>query len=379
MVMSKESALHILHLIKDYWFLITLLLSAIASVFYMIVFHVNPWETQRAIKLRKDRVKLHNKVGQTLLEGGHYQLAKNQFEETLKLESSDQTALYGQYLGDLFLQLRSVEWDPAVGHAIQKHIAEVNSFENKQMLHIVQMYLGVLHLRIQKPDQARSYMEQALRLKPAYADALFHLGWFHYSQVVEVSVMHQMFLEMTKLDPYDYRGFHGLGYALYMKAVRESSPEKRNLDLFEAARQSEAAKNLTPNRLNIVMDFGEVARCVQPHLSIYFHEVGRQLVENPTFHEAADNAQNIFVQLLLTAGGISIGGKENKLAYVDYQLSLDYLALFRREGLPAHKKEHDLRFKKASDLDSQKNIYPVYVDQLAILDLAMPSLTNANK
>jgi hypothetical protein len=79
---------------------------------------------------------------------------------------------------------------------------------------------------------------------------------------------------MTEVDGRDYRGFHGLGYALYMKAILEPDPERRLVFIVDAAKQSGLAKDLFMNQLNIVVDFGEVARSVNPRLALSFHEYG---------------------------------------------------------------------------------------------------------
>src|SRR5205085_25544 len=124
--------------------------------------------------------------------------------------------------------------------------------------------------QVANSDLAKEHYEKALLLKPNYGDALFAYGWFSYSgvQAPDLGKMEDLFRRLSQLDPYDYRGFHGLGYALYMQAVRESDRNLRYDRLSEAAQQSSKASVLSINRLNVVTDFGEIARCVQPSLSI---------------------------------------------------------------------------------------------------------------
>ena len=86
---------------------------------------------------------------------------------------------------------------------------------------------------------------------------------------------------MATINPYDYRGLHGLGYALYMKAVREDDPQLRQKLINDATRQSESAKNLSINQVHIVMDFGEVARSQSPDVSMYFHKLAKKILEEP--------------------------------------------------------------------------------------------------
>lgn len=370
--MRSESILRVLTAIKDYWFLVTLFVSAVASIVYMVVFQVNPWDKQRAIKRRKDRVRLHNLVGHTLLECGHYKLAKRQFQEALELIAVDQTALNGRFLAELFLEMDSPEWNPAVGLAIQKHLMESGMIERERRPHVIQMYLGKLHERIGKPDLAKSHYQRAVELKPEYPDALFTLGWFYYSEKPDLDAMEHAFRQMTKIDAYDYRGFHGLGYTLYMKAIREQDPKKRSGLMLDAARQSAAAKDLGVNRLNIVMDFGEVARSVNPQLSLHYHEWGARMLDDPVTSGAGDNPLNMLAVLLLSEGEVPLSGKEQKLAWIEFQLALDHLALYRTGHEPSGKQEHDHHLKKALELDPAKKIYPLYVDQSAILDLSVP-------
>src|SRR5688572_33498780 len=113
----------ILRMIKDYWFLISLVASVLLAIAYMIVFQVNPWDQQRAAKRRRDRVRFHNSVGYSLIETGHYEDARNEFEESLKLADEDQTALNGKYIANLFINIGSSTADPAIGFAIQRRLA----------------------------------------------------------------------------------------------------------------------------------------------------------------------------------------------------------------------------------------------------------------
>src|SRR6187549_3668624 len=105
----------VLRVTKDYWFLITLVGSVILTLGYMIIFRVNPWDQQRTVKLRRERVRFHNSVGYALIETGHYADARSEFEEALDLAAEDQTAVNGKYLANLFISLNSPVSDPAIG------------------------------------------------------------------------------------------------------------------------------------------------------------------------------------------------------------------------------------------------------------------------
>lgn len=362
----------ILNATKDYWFLITLLASAVLTVAYMIVFRVNPWDQQRSAKLRRERVRFHNGVGHALMEAGHFKQAQNEFEQALKLSAEDHTALTGRYLAELFLGFNSPEWNPAIGFAIQRHISNTRTLNQEHLLHIIDKYLGDLHARISDRDAAKEYYQKALARKPDYPDALFTMGWLYYQEGPDIDGMENPFRKMTEADGRDYRGFHGLGYALYMKAIREPDPEKRSALILDAAKQSGSAKDLFVNQLNIIMDFGEVARSVYPRLSLSFHEHGKKLLDDPVLCEVGDNPFGLFVRLLMSDGQVYLEGKKAKMAWVEYQIALDCLALERMEGPLNFQKQHDSHMETALSLDPDKAVYPIYGDQLLILDHLLP-------
>jgi tetratricopeptide (TPR) repeat protein len=199
--------------IKEYWFLITLFVSAVITIAYMIVFRVNPWDAQRSAKLRREQVHFHNSVGSTLLDEGRFKAARLEFEEALKLATENQTALNGRYLSELFLGFDSPDWDPAIGLAIQNHLTAVGVTEQERVAHVVQKYLGDLHSRIGNLELKEGFYQKALTLKPDYADALYAWGWSRYFDRSDPNGMEQAFRKMAALNAYDYRGLHGLGYA----------------------------------------------------------------------------------------------------------------------------------------------------------------------
>jgi hypothetical protein len=122
--MDHSSFRRVIDTIKEYWFLVTIIGLAALSIAYMVVFRVNPWDKQRSAKLRRERVRFHNAVGNALLEAGSFKVAKNEFNEALKLAAVDHAALNGRYLAELFVGLDQPDWSPAVGLAIQNHLAE---------------------------------------------------------------------------------------------------------------------------------------------------------------------------------------------------------------------------------------------------------------
>jgi len=369
---ASESIVRILHFIKEYWFLITLGVSGVIAFVYMVVFHVTPWDKHREVKDRRQLSRFHNLAGRRLLESGHFQQAKQEFKEAINLSSTDVKALNGLYLTELFLALESPEWDPAVSLAVQDHLTNLGVIERDQLLHVVEKYKGDVHSFIGEIDQARKHYDKALAIKPDYVDALFALGWFCYDIIPDINQMEQYFRNMVEVDRFDYRGFHGLGYALYMQAVAEPDFDRRRNLTMEAAQQSEQARNLSVTRLNIVMDFAEVARSVNPALSVYFHNRGNQIVNDPILSQANENPFPLRVKLLLGTGSLILETPDHKRAWIQYQLALDYLAMFRMESKEEQKQEYDRLLEAALDIDKSREIHPLFLDQFAILDLLLP-------
>jgi hypothetical protein len=357
-------------MIKEYWFLITVAISGVVSVAYMIIFQVTPWDKQREVKYRRKLVEFHNLAGFSLLEGGYFTLASAEFKAALKLNATNQRALGGQYLSGLFLAFDAPDWDASAGFAVQHELAKL--VKQQELSHIVEKYLGDLHYSTNQLGEARSHYEAALSRKPGYPDALSTLGWFHYNVVPDLDRMAGYFLTLTLSSPYDWRGFHGLGYALYMKGLKEQDPDKRKELIVGAARQSDKAKDLSVNRWSIMADFGEVARSVNPQLSLYFHEVSSKLLEDPKLKKV--NPASLDAKLLMSTDiTVRIETRDQKRAWITYQLALDYLASHRLASRRDGEEQHRLLVEKAGSFDEGKEIYPIYADQLAILDLLLPA------
>jgi len=364
----------VLRVTKDYWFLITLVGSVILTLGYMIIFRVNPWDQQRTVKLRRERVRFHNSVGYALIETGHYVDACAEFEEALKLSAEDQTAVNGKYLANLFISLNSSITDPAIGFTIHRRLIENDNLKREQRLHIIEKYLGDLYIRINNDKKGVEHYRSALKLKPDYPDALYAIGWRYYQgEHRDLAKMETVFRKLTDVDAHGYRGFHGLGYALYMKALLEPDADVRRSLINEASAQSGAAKDLYFNQVNIVMDFGEVSRSVEPELSLFFHDYGKKLLTDPVLKEIGDNPYPLLNGLLMSDGAVNIESKDDKLAWISYQKALDHLAMHRIFGDQKNADEHKRLLEKAQRLDSTKFIHYIYVDQLAILDLLLPA------
>jgi hypothetical protein len=122
------------------------------------------------------------------------------------------------------------------------------------------------------------------------------------------------------------------------------------------------------------MDFGEVARSVDPRLALTFHEYGKKLFNDPVLGVAGNNPSNLQARFLMSDGGIDIETRDEKLAWIAYQTALDHLAILRRTGDQKHVAEHKRLFEKAQRFDANKNIKLIYDDQIAILDLLLPGV-----
>ena len=368
---KNHSFSSILQKIKEYWFLITITMSLLVSIFYMAVFQVTPLDKYYEIKHRRDQVRFHGLMGYSLLEQGHYKLAKTEFEESINLSATDYKALNGRYLANLFIDMESPAWDPAVGLTIQRNLKNWDKIDQESFQHILEKFMGDLNYRINSSDNAKRHYEKALELKSDYIDTLFTYGWFCYDRS-DIKKMELLFSKMTKADPFDYRGFHGLGYALYMQSIKESSPQHR-MDLINQARkQSRQASDLIINHINIVMDFGEIALSSAPRLSIYFHNRALQLLDDPDRSQLPQNKAVFGNNLLTRDGYIAFETSSAKRAWIKYQLALDHLALHRKEKREGNLKLHDDLLNAARKLDKNNDIFLIYEDQLNVLNLLLP-------
>ena len=74
-----------------------------------------------------------------------------------------------------------------------------------------------------------------------------------------------------------------------------------------------------------------------------------------------------------------IKGTDQLRAWISYQTALDYLAMHRL-GLQADgDKAHQAGLQKAMELDKNKCVWPLYSDQLAILEDMLPAKTHDPK
>ena len=372
-ILSKRVSISVLlNNIKEYWFFITVVISLMGTIFYMIVFQVTPLDKYYEIKHRREQVEFHNLIGYSLLERGHYELARTEFERAINLTSTDYDSLNGQYLSELFLAMETPDWNPAIGITIQNSVEELGIIEGKKLQHIVEKYFGDLNKYIGNYQDAKLHYEKALALKPTYIDALYTYGWFSYSIIPDLKKMELLFSKMVEADIYDFRGFHGYGYALYMQAINEKDPQHRNELMANAYKQSYRASQLKINLLHVVIDLGEIVRTTDPRLAIYFHERCLELLDDLAIRRLPSNANTLGVRLLTRNGYVKLKTLTDKRAIINYQLALDYLSLYNRDKSPEHLKLHDDFLAAAKALDKKGNIVAIFEDQLKIIDLLSP-------
>ena len=206
--------MEIFQFLKAYWFLITLAISVLTAIAYMVVFQVTPWDKYREISERNKVVKLHIQLGQALLDAGYYSAAANEFEHSLKLLPSNHEALSGKRKTHLFQEFDDPDWKPG------RAVAYLEVFKNQQD-HNILLFMGMLHYQIGDADKAFEYYQKAETAfkqgadsgQGFYYNALFNLGWLVYDQG-DYDGMMNYFIKMKDSMPYDYRGYHGMGYAL---------------------------------------------------------------------------------------------------------------------------------------------------------------------
>ena len=340
----------------------------------MLVFQVTPLDKYYEIKHKREQVEFHNLIGYNLLERGHYGLAKKEFERAINLTSTDYDSLNGQYLSELFLAMETPAWDPAIGITIQSSVKKLGIIDEKKLQHIVEKYFADFYSYVGNFKEAQLHYEKALSLKPDYIDTLYTYGWFCYSNIPDLKKMELLFSNMVEADIYDYRGFHGYGYALYMQAINKRNSEHRIEMMENAYKQSDRASRLKINQINVVIDFGEIARTINPILSIWYHKRGLELLDNPVTSQLPENESTFEIRLLTKKDSekkdpVSLKTSAEKRALISYQLALDYLILYKKEKSPEHKKLHGNFLSEAKALDKMGNVIPIYEDQLKIIAL----------
>jgi tetratricopeptide (TPR) repeat protein len=346
----------------------------------MLVFQVTPWDKYAEIKQRREQEEFHCGISYDLLEKGYYKKAKMEFERALTINPNNYKALNGHYLCNLFLDLPFPDWDSAIGLEFQTHLNELGIIKEERLEHIVEKYLGDLHYKIGELESAVAHYENALELKKDYIDALDEYGWFNYFELHNSKEMLKCFNEMINSDPYDYRGYHGSGYALYMNALSTDDSDKCRELLQRATILCEKASNLKFYSIPVIMDFGEISRLFKPNLALDYHRRALLIISDEKLKDLEQNKGTFGINLLSILPGqtIYLDNLNYKKAWINYQIVLDYYAMYINGliGIDKYRENTEELYRTAKELDRVGLAHYIYSDQKQVIDLIIDRLTN---
>ncbi len=358
---------------RDYWFLITLVISMLTAGFYFFFFDIHPLQKQYEKKIQAVHTGLHNNIGISLLRQGYFDKAKQEFSDALEYQPYDKDALNGKLLAELFLKLGSVDRNPAFAEKIKIEISKLDLTQKDELYLIRKKYFADLDLHNNKKKQAISQYDEILQKDSSYIDVLNTYAWLMYEEPVpEIDKMEMLFFQMLNADTTDYRACHGLGYTYYMKAIKEENDNDRDIYLHNAALITKKAYFLIFTRLHVLVDLGEVVRSNYPEYALQLHKQAEQFLDDPTIMELPENKPTLTARLLKSQGYVLILTNEQKKAWITYQLALDNLAMYRKYDDKSYLAKHKKLFKAAKKLDRSENIIAIYHDQKTILDILLP-------
>jgi len=363
-----------LKVIQDYWFLITLLFSALATLFYFIYFDVNPLEKQYENKMNTLHVGLHNNIALSFLQQGYFEKATEEFKKALEYKSYNKDALNGKLLADLFLSLNSLEHNPSLADKIQAEITMLEMDGEDDLFVIRKKLYADLDLRKGKQTEALILYDQILEKDSNYVDLLNTYAWILYeSPKTDLNKMAELFKKLTEVAPNDYRGYHGYSYVQYMRALETEDASTRNNMILLAANKCIEAYNLIITRFNVVLDLGEIVRSINPDMAVDIHLRAKQLLDDPAIMELDENRLPLGYKLLTFDDEyVIMPTLEQKRALVFYELALDYLADYRLNYEITSLVEHDDMLQLAQEYDKNGDIRLIYEDQRVVLDLFLP-------
>jgi len=372
--------------IKENLTVVTLTVSIITACLYMVIFHVYPWESMLEIHARKQAVANHLKLGQKLLDYGYYSQAVQEFEQCLKFESSNPRALVGKRKAYLFLELQKIDCNPGVALAYRDFFKKQGDDDYNLTL-----LTGKVHLKVGEEDQALELFQKARELykanlisdqkEPDYYDALSSIGWYHYDKG-QFSEMEECFRQMKGITERDYRGFYGLGYALYMKAyqlAKSKKPEARE-HLEQAVENLANALNYVPQVAGVNADLGDVLRILNNKVAIDLHKQALSIYEDNELYNLEDNKNTYYTFHLIGSDGTNVSLKErqDKIACAKYQLALDYYASAKKENprTPDLTKHDDL-VKEGDKIRKTEGPKLIYKDQRIIVDTLLSAIMSS--
>lgn len=372
--------------IKEHLAKPTLIISVLTACAYMAIFQVYPWESAKEIYARKQAVANHLKLGQKLLDYGYYQQAVQEFDQCMKFESSNPKALVGKRKANLFLELRKIDCNPGVALAYRDYFKKQGADDYNLTL-----LTGKVHQNLGEEDQALACFQKARELYKAgltsdqkesdYFDALFHIGW-HYYDKGRFSAMEECFRQLKLLSERDYRGFYGLGYALYMKAyyLAKSKQPGAKQCLEQAVNNLANAINYVPKVAGVNADLGDVLRILDNKVAIELHKQALLILENNDLYNLEDNKNTFYSFYLVGSNGtiVSLDERQDKISCAKYQLALDYYVRSKR-GLAKNSDitKHDDLVEEANKSRKTEKPLLIYHDQKIIIDTLFTAIKSS--
>ncbi|UCD32347.1 MAG: tetratricopeptide repeat protein [Desulfobacterales bacterium] len=122
-------------------------------------------EFKAAIRLDPSNVNVHNSLGVCYGTLKSYEKALEEFKEAIRLDPEEAMALYNAGLANMLLGKN----DRALEYFLDADRKEEDIFE-------VALHIGKIYLEFKKPDQGKSYLEKASKIRPESGLAFRYLG-----------------------------------------------------------------------------------------------------------------------------------------------------------------------------------------------------------
>ena len=122
-------------------------------------------EFKAAILLDPSNVNVHNSLGVCYGTLKSYEKALEEFKEAIRLDPQEAMALYNAGLANMLQDKK----EAALEYFLDADRKEEDIFE-------VALHIGKIYLEMEKPDQGKSYLEKATKIKPESGLAFRYLG-----------------------------------------------------------------------------------------------------------------------------------------------------------------------------------------------------------
>ena len=136
------------------------------------------------------------------------------------------------------------------------------------------------------------------------------------------------------------------------------------------------AFNYVPNILVVNTDVGEIARVIDPNFSIFFHDRAMTCIIDDRLYSLRDNNGTVSAILILSENEtVVLTDKEDKIAWVNYLLALDYYvtAFLKNKDAPDLSR-HDHYLQEAQSIEKATAPKKIYEDQRRITDRLLKCL-----